>query len=53
MALVPPLDEAEMQADLRDHVQFFKGPLGVIPIRCAPWPTAHPSPAPSPISTSR
>lgn len=31
MALVPPLDEEAMDADLRDHVQFFKGPLGVIP----------------------
>ncbi len=31
MALVPPLEEEDMDADLRDHVQFFKGPLGVIP----------------------
>ncbi len=31
MALVPPLEEENMDADLRDHVQFFKGPLGVIP----------------------
>lgn len=31
MALVPPLDEAAMEPDLREHVQFFKGPLGVIP----------------------
>jgi uncharacterized peroxidase-related enzyme len=31
MALVPPLGEAEMEPDLREHVQFFKGPLGVIP----------------------
>jgi uncharacterized peroxidase-related enzyme len=31
MALVPPLDEAEMDPDLRERVQFFKGPLGVIP----------------------
>ncbi len=31
MALVPPLDEADMEADLAAHVQFFKGPLGVIP----------------------
>jgi uncharacterized peroxidase-related enzyme len=31
MALVPPLDEAGMDPALRDHVQFFKGPLVVIP----------------------
>lgn len=31
MALVDPLDEAEMVPDLRERVQFFKGPLGVIP----------------------
>jgi uncharacterized peroxidase-related enzyme len=31
MALVPPLGEAEMEPELRAHVQFFKGPLGVIP----------------------
>lgn len=31
MALVPPLGEAEIEPDLREHVQFFKGPLGVIP----------------------
>ena len=31
MALVPPLDEEAMEPDLRAHVQFFKGPLGVIP----------------------
>lgn len=31
MALVPPLEEPEMDTDLREHVQFFKGPLGVIP----------------------
>lgn len=31
MALVDPLDEAEMAPDLRERVQFFKGPLGVIP----------------------
>jgi uncharacterized peroxidase-related enzyme len=31
MALVPPLAEEAMDADLRAHVQFFKGPLGVIP----------------------
>jgi len=31
MALVPPLNEADMDAGLRDHVQFFKGPLGAVP----------------------
>lgn len=31
MALVPPLSEEAMDADLCAHVQFFKGPLGVIP----------------------
>ena len=31
MALVPPLEEDRMETELRDHVQFFKGPLGVIP----------------------
>lgn len=31
MALVPPLDEADMEPALREQVQFFKGPLGVIP----------------------
>ncbi len=31
MALVKPLNEDQMDADLRENVQFFKGPLGVIP----------------------
>ena len=31
MALVDPLEEAAMEPALRDQVQFFKGPLGVIP----------------------
>jgi hypothetical protein len=31
MALVDPLTEDGMDPDLREHVQFFKGPLGVIP----------------------
>ena len=31
MALVDPLSEEQMEPDLREHVQFFKGPLGVIP----------------------
>ena len=31
MPLVPPLDESDIQSELRDFVQFFKGPLGVIP----------------------
>ena len=31
MAMVRPLDEAEMNPALREEVQFFKGPLGVIP----------------------
>jgi uncharacterized peroxidase-related enzyme len=31
MALVRPLEENEFDADLLEFVQFFKGPLGVIP----------------------
>lgn len=31
MALVEPLSEDEMESALREAVQFFKGPLGVIP----------------------
>jgi len=31
MALVRPLNEDEFDPDLLDFVQFFKGPLGVIP----------------------
>ncbi|HID68769.1 MAG TPA: carboxymuconolactone decarboxylase family protein [Roseibacterium sp.] len=31
MALVRPLDENEIEPNLRKNVQFFKGPLGVIP----------------------
>lgn len=31
MPLVPPLSEDQMDPDLRAQVQFFKGPLGVIP----------------------
>ena len=31
MALVPPLDEDQFDPDLLEFVQFFKGPLGVIP----------------------
>ena len=31
MAIVRPLDEDEIQADLLADIQFFKGPLGVIP----------------------
>ena len=31
MALVNPLDEAKLDPELREFVQFFKGPLGVIP----------------------
>jgi uncharacterized peroxidase-related enzyme len=31
MALVEPLTEEAMDPDLREKVQFFKGPLGVIP----------------------
>lgn len=34
MALVAPLEEdgeGGLDPDLRDHVQFFKGPLGVVP----------------------
>ena len=31
MAVVPPLDDEDFDADLLEFVQFFKGPLGVIP----------------------
>lgn len=31
MALVKPLEEEDMDPALREQVQFFKGPLGVIP----------------------
>ncbi|MCB2127801.1 MAG: carboxymuconolactone decarboxylase family protein [Rhodobacteraceae bacterium] len=31
MAIVRPLAEDEIEATLREEVQFFKGPLGVIP----------------------
>jgi uncharacterized peroxidase-related enzyme len=31
MAIVRPLAEDEIEPDLREEVQFFKGPLGVIP----------------------
>jgi uncharacterized peroxidase-related enzyme len=31
MPLVEPLEEEALEPDLRDEVQFFKGPLGVIP----------------------
>ena len=31
MALVEPLSEDEMEPGLREQVQFFKGPLGVVP----------------------
>lgn len=31
MALVSPLNEEDMAPELREFVQFFKGPLGVIP----------------------
>lgn len=31
MAIVRPLEEAEIEPGLRAEVQFFKGPLGVIP----------------------
>lgn len=31
MPIVPPLEEDEIPPDLRAQVQFFKGPLGVIP----------------------
>lgn len=31
MAVVTPLTEDEMEPELREEVQFFKGPLGVVP----------------------
>ena len=31
MALVPPLDDDQFDPELLEFVQFFKGPLGVIP----------------------
>jgi hypothetical protein len=51
MALVDPLTEDGMDPDLREHVQFFKGPLGVIPNSVGPWRIARRSRARSPIST--
>ncbi|MFQ6553806.1 carboxymuconolactone decarboxylase family protein [Aestuariibius insulae] len=39
MALVSPLSDAELDPDLAEKVQFFKGPLGVVPnsIRTMAW----------------
>lgn len=31
MAIVRPLEEDELEPSLREEVQFFKGPLGVVP----------------------
>jgi hypothetical protein len=31
MAVVEPLEEEQIEPELRDYVQFFKGPLGVVP----------------------
>jgi uncharacterized peroxidase-related enzyme len=31
MAIVEPLPEEALEPGLREHVQFFKGPLGVVP----------------------
>ena len=31
MAVVEPLDEEQIDSELREYVQFFKGPLGVVP----------------------
>jgi len=31
MAVVEPLDEDQIESELREYVQFFKGPLGVVP----------------------
>jgi uncharacterized peroxidase-related enzyme len=31
MPVVEPLDEEQIEAELREYVQFFKGPLGVVP----------------------
>ncbi len=31
MAVVKPLEEEQMEPELREFVQFFKGPLGVVP----------------------
>ena len=31
MPVVEPLEENEIEPELRDYVQFFKGPLGVVP----------------------
>ena len=31
MALVKPLEENEIESELCEFIQFFKGPLGVIP----------------------
>jgi hypothetical protein len=31
MAVVDPLPEEQIDPELLEHIQFFKGPLGVIP----------------------
>lgn len=31
MPVIEPLNEDQLDAELRDYVQFFKGPLGVVP----------------------
>jgi len=31
MAVVEPLEEEQIECELREYVQFFKGPLGVVP----------------------
>ena len=31
MAVVEPLEEEQIESELREYVQFFKGPLGVVP----------------------
>ena len=31
MAIVEPLEEEQIESELREYVQFFKGPLGVVP----------------------
>lgn len=31
MPVVEPLEEEQIEDELREYVQFFKGPLGVVP----------------------
>jgi len=39
MPVVEPLEEEQIEDELREYVQFFKGPLGVVPnsVRTMSW----------------